>query len=172
MLRIRPLAIAAFCSALAAHASADTAAITMYSVDASGTSQALGEIHLEQNQYGIVFKPDLAGLTPGVHGFHLHANGSCDAGEDGTPAGAAGGHYDPRAMDKHEGPWGDGHLGDLPALYVSASGEVHSPVLAPRLELNDLDEKALMIHSGGDNYSDTPEKLGGGGKRVACGVID
>ncbi len=28
-----------------------------------------------------------------------------------------------------------------------------------------------MIHAGGDNYSDTPEKLGGGGARVACGVI-
>jgi Cu-Zn family superoxide dismutase len=28
-----------------------------------------------------------------------------------------------------------------------------------------------MIHSGGDNYSDVPEKLGGGGGRIACGVI-
>ena len=28
-----------------------------------------------------------------------------------------------------------------------------------------------MIHSGGDNYSDEP-KLGGGGARVACGVIE
>lgn len=28
-----------------------------------------------------------------------------------------------------------------------------------------------MIHAGGDNYSDKPEKLGGGGSRIACGVI-
>ena len=27
-----------------------------------------------------------------------------------------------------------------------------------------------MIHAGGDNYSDHPEALGGGGARVACGV--
>ena len=26
-----------------------------------------------------------------------------------------------------------------------------------------------MVHAGGDNYSDEP-KLGGGGKRVACGT--
>jgi Cu-Zn family superoxide dismutase len=28
-----------------------------------------------------------------------------------------------------------------------------------------------MIHEGGDNYSDQPKPLGGGGARIACGVI-
>jgi Cu-Zn family superoxide dismutase len=28
-----------------------------------------------------------------------------------------------------------------------------------------------MVHTGGDNYSDTPAPLGGGGARIACGVI-
>ena len=28
-----------------------------------------------------------------------------------------------------------------------------------------------MVHAGGDNYSDMPVPLGGGGARVACGVI-
>jgi Cu-Zn family superoxide dismutase len=32
--------------------------------------------------------------------------------------------------------------------------------------------KALMIHAGGDNYSDRPAPLGGGGARIACGVIE
>jgi Cu-Zn family superoxide dismutase len=31
--------------------------------------------------------------------------------------------------------------------------------------------KALMIHAGGDNYADQPKPLGGGGDRIACGVI-
>jgi Cu/Zn superoxide dismutase len=31
--------------------------------------------------------------------------------------------------------------------------------------------RAIVIHSGGDNYSDNPEKLGGGKNRIACGVI-
>ena len=29
---------------------------------------------------------------------------------------------------------------------------------------------ALMLHAGGDNYSDQPAPLGGGGARMACGV--
>jgi Cu-Zn family superoxide dismutase len=28
-----------------------------------------------------------------------------------------------------------------------------------------------MIHAGGDNYADQPAPLGGGGARIACGVI-
>jgi superoxide dismutase, Cu-Zn family len=28
-----------------------------------------------------------------------------------------------------------------------------------------------MIHAGGDNYADQPQPLGGGGARIACGVI-
>jgi Cu-Zn family superoxide dismutase len=28
-----------------------------------------------------------------------------------------------------------------------------------------------MIHAGGDNYADQPKPLGGGGERIACGVI-
>ncbi|MBU2886212.1 superoxide dismutase family protein [Gilvimarinus agarilyticus] len=172
MLPLKTLLTAACCSAIVSQAATETASITMYSLDAEGTSQALGEMYIQHNQYGIVFKPELSGLAPGVHGFHLHSNGSCEPSEDGTPGGAAGGHYDPINIDKHGAPWGEGHLGDLPALYVSQSGEATSAVLAPRLQLSDLDEKALIIHRGGDNYSDTPQKLGGGGKRVACGVID
>jgi Cu-Zn family superoxide dismutase len=45
------------------------------------------------------------------------------------------------------------------------------PVLAPRLKVADIKGRSLMIHAGGDNYSDLPVKLGGGGARIACGVI-
>jgi Cu-Zn family superoxide dismutase len=30
----------------------------------------------------------------------------------------------------------------------------------------------LVIHIGGDNYSDQPQPLGGGGARIACGAIE
>jgi superoxide dismutase, Cu-Zn family len=29
----------------------------------------------------------------------------------------------------------------------------------------------VVIHEGGDNFSDQPKPLGGGGGRIACGVI-
>ena len=122
----------------------------------------------------LVFSPSLKGLTPGLHGFHLHQNPSCAAQEkDGkpVPALAAGGHYDPQNTKQHGSPWGDGHRGDLPPLYVDPNGHANQAVLAPRLKPSDLIGHALMIHAGGDNHADHPAPLGGGGARVACGVI-
>lgn len=114
---------------------------------------------------------------------------------------AAGGHYDPEKTGRHHGPYGmnsqmmDGHMmgdhrmgdhrrgmtprrgamgghrGDLPPLVVNDDGTATLPVLAPQLKVSDLAGKALMIHAGGDNYSDQPAPLGGGGARIACGVI-
>lgn len=158
--------------ACAGHAKAVTT-ITMYSVDGQGTVASVGTLSLEPSPFGVIFTPDLKGLPPGVHGFHVHENPSCDPLEQGgkkVPAGAAGGHFDPAKTGRHEGPWGQGHLGDLPALHVTVSGEANYPVLAPRLRLADLKGRALMIHAGADNHSDHPAPLGGGGARLICGV--
>jgi Cu-Zn family superoxide dismutase len=89
-----------------------------------------------------------------------------------TPAGAAGGHLDPAMTGKHEGPEGLGHLGDLPLVTVAADGSVSGTAVAPRIkDVSALKGRALMIHAGGDNYSDAPAPLGGGGARLACGVV-
>jgi len=66
-------------------------------------------------------------------------------------------------------PQGAGHKGDLPALTASAAG-VNETVTAPKLKLSDVRGRALVIHEGGDNYSDNPEN-GGGKGRIACGVV-
>ena len=85
---------------------------------------------------------------------------------------AAGGHLDPESTGKHLGPYSSlGHLGDLPVLYVSQAGTAQTPTLAPRLTLEQIQHHALMIHQHGDNYADTPKALGGGGDRIACGII-
>jgi Cu-Zn family superoxide dismutase len=56
-------------------------------------------------------------------------------------------------------------------LFVTADGRATHPVLAPRLRVSDLRGRSLMVHAGGDNHADHPEKLGGGGPRMACGVV-
>lgn len=150
-----------------------TQQVTMNFADAEGKS--VGQIRLEDSSYGLVLTPSLTGLPPGLHGFHVHENPSCAAKEkDGkqVAALAAGGHYDPAGTKKHGMPWGDGHLGDLPALYVDGSGTASQPVLAPRLKLNDVKGRSLMIHAGADNHADHPAPLGGGGARLVCGVIE
>ena len=149
--------------------------VTINLVDAEGTQQNIGTITISETDHGVLFTPKLSSLPAGVHGFHVHQNGSCDPAEkDGkmSAAEAAGGHFDPDDTGKHLGPYADGHLGDLPALYVNADGTADYPVLAPRIDkLADIEGRALMIHAGGDNHADHPEPLGGGGARVACGVI-
>lgn len=149
---------------------------SMRLLDAQGVAaESIGVVHAEPSPYGVVLRPELKGLPPGLHGFHLHVNPDCGASvQDGRtiPAGKAGGHFDPAGTGRHEGPWGSGHLGDLPALYVDEQGRASEPVLAPRLRMADLAGHALIIHIGGDNHADHPAPLGGGGARLACGLIE
>ncbi|CNH23639.1 superoxide dismutase [Yersinia massiliensis] len=151
--------------------------VTMNEALPEGTGKALGTVTVTETAYGLLFTPNLTGLTTGIHGFHLHENPSCAAGQKegkSVPALAAGGHFDPQKTGAHLGPYTDkGHLGDLPGLVVNADGTANYPVLAPRLKsLTELKQHALMIHAGGDNYADHPMALGGGGARMVCGVIE
>ncbi|MFC3531415.1 superoxide dismutase [Cu-Zn] SodC [Vogesella facilis] len=159
---------------LAVSASASAISVELLQAGEAGSGATLGRVEISDSPYGLVFSPQLHGLPPGLHGFHLHQNASCAPQlRDGKPVAAlaAGGHYDPAASNRHGAPWGDGHLGDLPPLYVDAAGNASQPVLAPRLKLADLAGRALMLHAGGDNHADQPAALGGGGARIGCGVI-
>jgi Cu-Zn family superoxide dismutase len=111
----------------------------------------------------------LKDLPPGEHGFHVHEKPSCDpADKDGkkTAGQAAGAHYDPEGTKAHKGPGGGGHKGDLPKLVVSDKGEAKDKLEVKGVTLADFQGRALMIHAGGDNYSDAPKPLGGGGDRI------
>ena len=139
---------------------AESLTIPMNKISTDGVGESVGSVQVTRSKYGL----------------HVHTKPNCGPAEvDGklTAGGAAGGHLDPRNTGKHSAPWSDdGHLGELPALYVTADGQATQPVLAPRLKrLEELKGHALMIHAGGDNYADQPKPLGGGGARVVCGVI-
>jgi superoxide dismutase, Cu-Zn family len=158
--------------ASAAYAASET--ITMNAIDANGVGKEIGTLVLSDTQTGLQITPQLIGLPPGDHGFHAHGNPNCgpDPGPNGQPAAgmAAGGHYDPANTGKHLGPYGEGHKGDMPVLTVDASGEATKAVVVPHLTVADVKGRSIMIHAGGDNYSDQPVPLGGGGARIACGV--
>ncbi len=169
------LFVAAGLVVVVAGAQAAEVSTKLYVAEASGTGAAIGTVRIAETPYGLAFYPALSGLTPGLHGFHVHENPSCaPAARDGAPVAAlaAGGHLDPAGTKRHGEPWGDGHLGDLPALFVAADGTASNPVLSPRLKLSDVRQRSIMVHVGGDNHADHPAMLGGGGGRMACGVID
>lgn len=160
----------------AAQAADTKVTVPMTLVSADGNGASVGSVTVSESAGGLVFTPDLKGLPPGEHGFHLHEKPSCAPGEKDGKKGAAlaaGGHFDPEHTGKHEGPdSAAGHEGDLPKITVGADGTDTTAVTAPRLKsLATLKGHALMIHAGGDNYSDQPKPLGGGGDRIACGVV-
>jgi Cu-Zn family superoxide dismutase len=149
--------------------------VSMNAIDIKGEGAPMGTVAVSAAQGGgVQFTPDLKGLSPGQHGFHVHEHANCGAKEKDrtmSPGEMAGEHYDPKKTHKHAGPQGAGHLGDLPALEVAANATATRPVTSAHLTLRELQGKALVIHEGGDNYSDQPKPNGGGGTRIACGVI-
>jgi superoxide dismutase, Cu-Zn family len=165
-------------SAALSHAPVADAAsltLTMNVIDAGGVGRSIGTVEMRDTRYGLLIAPKLSDLPPGLHGFHVHENPACGSTAPNSQVGAglaAGGHYDPAKTGKHLGPEDrNGHLGDLPVLVVDPDGTATLPVLAPRLKVKDVKDRSLMVHAGQDNYSDQPAPLGGGGARIACGVI-
>jgi superoxide dismutase, Cu-Zn family len=167
------------CFAAAALAPAPTLAATLHTTLQLATTAApgaeVGSVTITDSPQGAKIMLDLHGLPPGQRGFHVHQEGSCAAsrGPDGklVPAGAAGPHFDPARTGRHMGPEGQGHLGDLPRVEVAPDGTARATMTAPRIkDVSVLQGKALILHAGGDTYSEPPPN-GGGGARLACGIL-
>lgn len=159
---------------MAAPAADSPSSVSIYALTDTGVGDLIGTIALKDSKEGLVLTPKLTHLPPGQHGIHVHQLPDCRAVEkDGkSVAGlAAGGHFDPAESGKHLGPAGEGHKGDLPFLTADDKGDATKPIVAPHLTLADVENHAIVIHAGGDNYSDDPKPLGGGGPRIACGVV-
>ncbi|MDA0240861.1 MAG: superoxide dismutase [Cu-Zn] SodC [Proteobacteria bacterium] len=155
-------------------ANAGDITVRVNAITAGGVGQDIGFIRAVDVKGGLMLVPRLTGLAPGAHGFHVHQNADCrPKTRDGQAVAglSAGGHFDPASAGKHEGPKGQGHLGDLPPLMVDGTGAARKTVVAPRLTVAMLKGRAIVIHAGGDNFSDSPKALGGGGARIACAVI-
>ena len=112
------------------------------------------------------------GLTPGLHGIHIHGIGAC-----GPTFAAAGGHYNPfghqHGLENPSGP----HAGDLPNLVVNEDGVGHLDASTDRVTLSegaatlfDADGSAFIIHANPDDQV-TDVGNGGSGARIACAVI-
>jgi len=88
--------------------------------DSKGAS--VGTAKLNETPKGVSLALDVSNLPPGVHGFHIHAVGKCEAPDFKS----AGGHFNPEGK-KHgwENPEGH-HAGDLQNLTVDAEGRRRS----------------------------------------------
>jgi Cu-Zn family superoxide dismutase len=139
------------------------AAVTL--VDASGAQ--VGTVHLVEDASGSLHvNVKVAGLTPGEHGIHIHATGSC------TPDfAAAGGHHNPYGVGHGQ------HAGDLPNLAVNVAGRGslvavtdHASLSDGPVSVFDANGSSVVVHALPDDFVTNP--AGNSGARIACGVIE
>jgi Cu-Zn family superoxide dismutase len=112
-------------------------------------------------------------LSPGQHGLHFHAQGTCTPPEFAS----AGAHFNPDQR-KHGRLNPDGpHLGDLPNLIVGDDGSADTTFAVPSAlaepgpsSLLQPGGTAVVIHAGADDERTDPS--GNSGDRVACAVLE
>jgi Cu-Zn family superoxide dismutase len=78
----------------------------------------IGQAFFRERSDGVLVRMDVKGLTPGLHGVHIHSVGKCEEPSFTT----AGEHFNP-AGKKHglNSPAGP-HAGDLPNMLVAKDG--------------------------------------------------
>ena len=129
---------------------------------------------LSDTPNGLKIETALSNLPMGFHGTHVHEYGDLSPSQKGDKriaGGMAGSHYDPDKAGYHSSPTGNGHKGDLPRIYADDYGESYQTLYAPRLKLDEILGRSIVIHRFGDNYSDHPLPNGGGKERLAGGII-
>jgi Cu-Zn family superoxide dismutase len=127
-----------------------------------------GSVSVHGGADGLVVKVSVKGVSPGVHGVHVHMTGKCEGPKFTT----AGGHWNPHAaMHGLENPQGS-HAGDMPNLTVGADGTgtlTYTLKHGTLTELLDADGAAFVVHAGPDDQKTDPS--GNSGDRIACGVF-
>ncbi|ACB84323.1 superoxide dismutase family protein [Natranaerobius thermophilus] len=131
-----------------------------------------GIVTFDSVKNGTVICADIEGLPSfqreshqppiGPHGFHLHEIGTCKEGNPEDPFQAAGGHWDPDNQ-----PHGN-HAGDFPVLF-SHNGIARTCFFTSRFHVQDIIDKAVIIHESPDDFRTNP--TGKSGRRLACGVV-
>jgi len=145
-------------------------------LDASGAT--VGSVRFERRGKSRALRVTVAvrKLAPGVHGFHVHTVGTCEA----PSFMSAGPHLNP------SGAGHPGHAGDMPPLLVTTGGKAEARFTTDRFSiaaLRDADGSAVMVHALPDNHANIPKDrydpdpdamtlaTGDSGARIACGKV-
>ncbi|MGY8523729.1 superoxide dismutase family protein [Paracidovorax citrulli] len=135
----------------------------------SGTSTQ-GTVTFTQHGSHVMVLADVTGLPPNsVHGFHVHEKGDCSAPD----AMSAGGHFNPSNKPHGSIANPQHHAGDMPNLTSDASGRArasfHLTDITVTPGANSVVDRAVVVHTGPDDYQTQP--TGNSGGRIACGTV-
>lgn len=134
-----------------------------------GGSGVTGTIRFTQRGDSVQIEGKVAGLTPGKHGFHVHAKGDLSDKEKGK---SAGDHFNPDNKDHGRPSDGERHVGDLGNIEAGEDGLANFTISDKVIKFsgpNSIVGKALVIHSGADQFT---QPAGDAGDRVAFGLIE
>nr|KYP68599.1 hypothetical protein KK1_022231 [Cajanus cajan] len=114
----------------------------------------------------------ITGLTPGLHGFHLHEYGDTTNGCIST-----GAHFNPNNLT-HGAPEDEvRHAGDLGNIIANADGVAETTIVDNQIPLsgpNSVVGRALVVHELEDDLGKGGHELslttGNAGGRLACGM--
>uniref|UniRef100_Q6T624 Superoxide dismutase [Cu-Zn] n=1 Tax=Trifolium pratense TaxID=57577 RepID=Q6T624_TRIPR len=139
-----------------------------------GTSTVEGVVTLTQENEGpTTVNVRITGLTPGLHGFHLHEYGDTTNGCIST-----GPHFNPNQLT-HGAPEDEiRHAGDLGNIVADANGVAEATIVDNQIPLtgpNSVVGRALVVHELEDDLGKGGHELslstGNAGGRLACGVV-
>lgn len=133
-----------------------------------GDSPVGGTIELHAEGDGVRIRGTVRGLSPGLHGFHVHTYGDLRDLEEGKSAGS---HFDPHGLP-HGRPDAEArHVGDLGNIEANAQGiaeiDLQDRVLSLHGPFSVLG-RALVVHTDADKFT---QPTGDAGGRAAFGVI-
>jgi len=159
--------VAAVMIVACAHSGPGPSAMAM--IAPTGGSTVSGMVHFNQTSDGQVqVVGDLSGLTPGMHGFHVHEKGDC--GGEGQ---AAGGHFNPMNAPHASPDATSHHAGDFGNITADASGKAHIDFTTHSITVaagaNSVVDRAVVVHADPDDLNSQP--AGNSGKRVGCGTV-
>ncbi|XP_058078310.1 superoxide dismutase [Cu-Zn], chloroplastic [Magnolia sinica] len=139
-----------------------------------GNAQVEGVVTLLQEDDGpTTVKVRVVGLTPGLHGFHLHEYGDTTNGCIST-----GPHFNPNKLT-HGAPEDEiRHAGDLGNIVANSDGVAEATIVDSQIPLsgpNAVVGRALVVHELEDDLGKGGHELslttGNAGGRLACGVV-
>jgi superoxide dismutase, Cu-Zn family len=131
-------------------------------------SKVGGKIVFTQKGDEVEITGEITGLTPGLHGFHVHEFGDMTS-KDGL---STGGHFNPDGKP-HGGPHDKNrHVGDLGNVKADDKGVVTLNMKDKLIQLDgphSILGRALIVHAKADDEKSQPS--GDAGGRIGGGVI-
>lgn len=110
------------------------------------------------------------GLSPGLHGIHIHEFGDLSMGCD-----SCGGHYNPEGNAHGSPEQVDSHVGDLGNILANSSGRATFRFNNNRVKVWNIIGRSLVVDEGEDDLGRGTHHLskvtGNSGKGLTCGII-